>query len=155
LCLTRGINSVINKHCGCNTYFWVLQQQCLFIIELIPRVRPQSTYYNNNVYLSQRWYHESDTKVRITTTMLLGLTRGINSVINRNCCCNTYFCVWHVVSTLWVYLLQSWYHVSDPKVRITTTMSIYDRVDTTCQSQKYVLQQQLMYIDHRVDTTCQ
>jgi hypothetical protein len=83
--LTRGIISVINRDCCCNTYFWVwhvvstlwsidivvviLQQQCLFITKLIPRVRPKSTYYNHNVYLSQSWYHVSDTKVRITTTM--------------------------------------------------------------------------------------
>jgi hypothetical protein len=31
-------------------------------------------------------------------------------------------------------------------------ISIYHRVDTTCQTQKYVMQQQLMSIDHRVDT---
>ena len=101
----------------------VLQQQCQFITELIPRVRPKSTYYNNNVYLSQSWYHVSDPKVRITTT-------NKSTYYNNN-----------------VYLSQSWYHVSDPKVRITTTMSIYHRVDTTCQTQKYVLQQQCLFIN--------
>jgi hypothetical protein len=117
--LTRGINSVINRHCCCNRCFgvwhvvstlwsiyivvvirtfasdtwyqlmsiyhrvdttcqtqkYVLQQQCLFITELIPPVRHKSTYYNNNVYF--------------------------NFVINRHCCCNTYFWVWQVASTLW------------------------------------------------------
>jgi hypothetical protein len=34
--------------------------------------------------------------------------------------------------------------VSDPTVRITTTMSIYHRVDTTFQTEKYVLQQQCL-----------
>ena len=77
----------------CQTQKYVFQQQYLFITELIPRVRTKSTYYNNNVYLS-----------------------------------------------------QSWYHVSDPKVCITTTMSIYHRVVTTCQTQKYVLQQQCLFI---------
>jgi hypothetical protein len=91
--LIRGINSVINSHCCCNTYFWIWQQQCLFITELIPRIRPKSTHYNNNVYWS-----------------------------------------------------QSWHHMSDTKVRITTTMSIYHRVDTTCQTQKYVLQEQCLFI---------
>jgi hypothetical protein len=36
--------------------------------------------------------------------------------------------------------------VSDTKVRITTTMYIDHRVDTTCQTQKYVLQQQCLFI---------
>jgi hypothetical protein len=134
LCLTRGINSVINSHCCCK----------------IPRVRPKSTYNNNNVYWSESWYHVSDTKVRITTTMsiyhrddatLLCLTRGINFVINRHCCCNTYLWVWHMVSTLWSIDI-----VVVIRVCITTTMYIYHRVDTTCQIQKYVLQQQRLFI---------
>ena len=64
--------------------------------------------------------------------------------------------------------------MSEPTVRITTTMSIYHRVDATCQTQKYVLQQQCLFITeliprvtpkstytttmsiyHRVDATCQ
>ena len=36
--------------------------------------------------------------------------------------------------------------MSDPKVRITTAMSIYHRVDTTFQTQKYVLQQCLIKV---------
>ena len=139
----------------CQTQKYVLQQQCLFITELIPRVRHKSTYYNNNVYLSQSWYHVSDTKVRITTTMsiyhrvdttcqtqkyvlqqqCLFITELIPRVRHKSTCYNNN-----------VYLSQSWYHVSDTKVRITTTMSIYHRVDTTCQTQTYVLQQQCLFI---------
>ena len=159
----------------CQTQKYVLQQQCLFITELIPRVRHKSTYYNNNVYLSQSWYHVSDPKVRITTTMsiyhrvdttcqtqkyvlqqqCLFITELIprvrpKSVLQQQCLFITEL-IPRVIhkSTYYnnnVYLSQSWYHVSDPKVRITTTMSIYHRVDTTCQTQKYVLQQQCLLI---------
>ena len=139
----------------CQTQQHVLQQQCLFITELIPRVRPKSTYYNNNVYLSQSWYHMSETKVRITTTMsiyhrvdttcqtqkyvlqqqCIFITELIPRVRHKSTCYNNN-----------VYLSHSWYHVSDPNVRITTTMSIYHRVYTTCQTQTYVLQQQWLFI---------
>ena len=139
----------------CQTQKYVLQQQCLFITELIPRIRHKSTYYNNNVYLSQSWYHVSDTTGRITTTMsfhhrvdatyqtqkyvlqqqCLFITEFIPRVRPKRTYCNNN-----------IYLSQSWYHVSDPKGRITTTMSIYHRVDTTCQTQKYVLQQQCIFI---------
>ena len=132
----------------CQTQKYVLQQQCLFITELIPRVRHKSTYYNNNVYLSQSWYHVSDTKVRITTTIITELipfylsdtrVRITTTMIPRVRHKSTYY-------NNNVYLSQSWYHVSDTKVRITTTMSIYHRVNTTCQTQKYVLQQQCLFI---------
>ena len=118
----------------CQTQKYVLQQQCLSITELIPRVRHKSMYYNNNVYLSQSWYHVSDTKVRITTTMSI-YHRVDTTCQTQSTCYNNN-----------VYLSQSWYHVSDTKVRITTTMSIYHRVDTTCQTQKYALQQQCLFI---------
>ena len=55
----------------CQTQKYVLQQQCIFITELIPRVRHNSTCYNNNVYLSQSLYHASDPNVRIATTMTI------------------------------------------------------------------------------------
>ena len=152
----------------CQTQKHVLQQQCLFITELIPRVRPKSTYYNNNVYLSQSWYHVSETKVRITTTM------SIYHRVNTTCHTQKYVleqqCLFiaeliprvRPKSTYFnnnIYLSQSWYHVSEPKVRITTTMSIYHRVDTTCQTQKYVLQQQCIFITEliprvRHNSTC-
>ena len=139
----------------CQTQKYVFQQQCLFITELIPRIRPQMTYYNNNVNLSQSWYHVSDPKVRITTTM------SIYHRVNTTCHTQKYVLQQQCLliseliprvrpkSTYYnnnVYLSQSWYHVSDPKVRIKTTMSIYHIVDTTCQTQKYVLQQQCLFI---------
>ena len=53
----------------------------------------------------------------------MGLTRCINPVINRHCCCNTYFWVWHVVSTLWsidincccntYFWADTWYQLCD------------------------------------------
>ena len=139
----------------CQTQKYVLQQQCLFITELIPHVRNKSTCYNNNVYLSQSWYHVSDTKVRITTTM------SIYHRVDTTCQTQKYAlqqqCLFitemmppvRPKSTYYnnnVYLSQSWYHVSDPNVRIATTMSIYHRVDTTYQTQKDVLQQQCLFI---------
>ena len=139
----------------CHTQKYVLQQQCLLITELIPRVRPKSTYYNNNVYLSQSWYHVSDPKVRITTTM------SIYHRVNTTCHTQKYVLQQQCLliskliprvrpkSTYYnnnVYLSQSWCHVSDPKERITTTMSIYHRVDATCQTQKNVLKQQCLLI---------
>ena len=139
----------------CQTQMYVLQQLCLFITELIPRVRHKSTHYNNNVYLSQSWYHLSDTKVCITTTM--SIYHRVNTtcqsqkyVLQQQCLLITELIprVRHK-RTYYnnnVYLSQSWYHVSDPKVRIPTTMSIYHRVDTTCQTQKYVLQQHCIFI---------
>ena len=139
----------------CQTQKYVLQQLCLFITELIPRVRHKSTHYNNNVYLSQSWYHLSDTKVCKTTTM--SIYHRVNTtcqtqkyVLQQQCLFITELIprVRHK-STYYnnnVYLSQSWYHVSDPKVRIPTTMSIYHRVDTTYQTPNDVLQQQCQFI---------
>ena len=136
----------------CQTQKYVFQQQYLFITELIPRVRTKSTYYNNNVYLSQSWYHVSDPKVRITTTM--HIDHSWYHVSDPKVRITTTMSIAHRVDTCHkstyynnnVYLSQSCNHVSDTKVRITTTMSIYHRVDTTCQTQKYVLQQQCLFI---------
>ena len=125
------------------------------ITELIPRVRPKSTYYNNNDYLSQCWYHVSDPKVRITTTMSIDhrvdtTCQTQKHLLQQQCLFITELMprVRHksTYNNNNVYWSQSWYHVSDSKVRITTTMSIYHRVDTTCQTQKYVLQQQYLFI---------
>ena len=154
-CITTTMSIYHRVDTTCQTQKHVLQQQCLFITELIPRVRPKSTYYNNNVYLSQSWFHVSETKVRITTTM------SIYHRVNTTCHTQKYVLEQQCLLTTEliprvrpkskyfnnnIYLSQSWYHVSEPKVRITTTMSIYHRVDTTCQTQKYVLQQQCIFI---------
>ena len=139
----------------CQTQKYVLQQQCIFITELIPRVRPNNTYCNNNVYLSQSWCHLSDTKVRITTIMSIyhrvdTTCQTQNYVLQQQCLFITELIPRVRPKITYynnnVYLSQSWYHVSDTKVRITTTMSIYHRVDTTYQTQKYVLQQQCLFI---------
>ena len=182
VCITTTMSIYHRVNTTCQTQKYVLQQQCLFITELIPRVRHKSTYYNNNVYLSQSWYHVSDPKTYYNNNV--NLPQSWYHVSDTK---------WRITTTM--YLSQSWYHVSDPKVRITTTMSIYHRVNTTCHTQKYVLQQQClliteliprvrpkstyynnnvylsqswchvsdpkvritttMSIDHRVDTTCQ
>jgi hypothetical protein len=137
----------------CQTQKYVLQQQCLFITELITRVRPKSTYYNNNVYLSQCWYHVLDPKLRITTTMSIyhrvdTMCQTQKYVLQQQCLFITELIPRVRPKSRYynnnVYLSQSWYHVSDPKIRTTTTISIYHRVDTTCQTQKYVLQQQCL-----------
>jgi len=143
----------------CQTQKYVLQQQCLLITELIPPVRPKSTYYNNNVYSSQSWYHGSDRKVGITTTM------SIYHIVNTTCQTQQYVLQQQCLliteliprvrhkSTYYnnnVYLSQSWYHLSYTKVRITTTMSFDHRVDTTCQTQKYVIQQQCLFISELI-----
>jgi hypothetical protein len=110
----------------CQKQKYVLQQQCLFITELIPRVR-------HSTFGTDMWYQLCDKYKLLLEYVLLCLTRGINSVINRHCSYN-------------VYLSQSWYHVSDTKICITTTMSIYHRVDATCQIKKYVLQQDIVVV---------
>jgi hypothetical protein len=69
----------------CQTKKYVLQQQCLFITKLIPRVI--------RTFVSDMWYQLCDKYKLLLEYVLLCLTRGINSVINRYCCCYTYFCV--------------------------------------------------------------
>ena len=159
----------------CQTQKYVLQQQCLSITLLIPRVRHKSTYYNNNVYLYTWLIPRVRHKVRITTPMSIyhrvdTTCQTQKYVLQQQCLfirvdttCQTQKyvlqqqclfitelipCVRHKSTYYnnYVYLSQSWYHVSDTKVPITTTMSIYHRVDTTCQTQKYVLQQQCLFI---------
>ena len=139
----------------CQTQKYVLQQQCLFITELIPRVIHKSTYYNNNVYWSQSWYRVSDPKVRITTTMSIyhrvdTTCQTHKYVLKQQCLLITELIPRVRHKSMYynnnVYLSQSCNHVSDTKVRITTTMSIYHIVNTTCQTQKYVLQQQCLLL---------